>query len=373
MSATPVRTSSSQDNPAPVRYRRTLKDRIADNLPQKLIALVCSLILFVIVLSDRSMMLQFEKIPIEMAVPEGYVMLEDRLQTVDVTLQGRASILRGLKRDDIGTIRLQLSPREGNTQVTLQPAMISLPEGVRIEKFKPEFIGINLEMLESRAVAVTTDHAFSGELLHGYQLGEIKIQPDTVQISGPRSVILETSQLYIDPIDLTGKASTFTINRGIVVRRTGAQGTPEWVMLSRAGIHANAEQVNVTVSVISKSKSQVVLGVPIKPLNLSSEHEFVPSTIDLTLVGSEEALAKVDSKILFVTVDAASEDGKNNQTLFTGDDFSVQNLPDGVSFDRSRLPSVLLKVWDSRGRTDTDRAGHKGAAAVPAAKTPDAE
>ncbi|MBQ4359430.1 MAG: YbbR-like domain-containing protein [Proteobacteria bacterium] len=367
MSATPVRTASSQDNPAPVRYRRTLKDRLVDNLPQKLIALVCSLILFVIVLSDRSLMLEFEKIPVEMNVPDGYVMLEEQQVTVDVTLQGRASILRGLKRDDIGSIRLQLSPREGNTQVTLQPAMLSLPEGVRIEKFKPEFIGINMEPLEQRAVAVTTDHAFTGELQHGYQLGEIKIQPDTIQISGPRSVILDTSQLYVEPIDLTGKASSFTVNRWVVVRRSGAQNGHEWVMLSRAGIHAKAEQVSVSVGIISKSKSQVVLGVPIKPLNLNSDHEFAPSTVDLTLVGSEEALAKVDSKILFVTVDAASEEGKNSQTLFKSDDFSVQNLPEGVSFDRSKLPSVLLKVWDNRGK-DSDRkaSSEKSAPAKPA-------
>ncbi|MBQ9241901.1 MAG: YbbR-like domain-containing protein [Proteobacteria bacterium] len=361
MSATPVRLASSQDNQAPVRYRRTLGDRLANNLPQKLIALVCSLILFVIVLSDRSMTLEFEKIPVEMKIPEGYVMLEERQVTVDVTVQGRASILRGLNRDDIGVIRLQLSPREGNTQVTLQPAMITLPEGVHIDKFKPEFIGINMEPLEQRAVAVTTDHAFTGELQHGYQLGEIELHPDTIQISGPRSVVLDTSQVYIEPIDLTGKASSFTVNRWVVVRRAGA---PEWMVLSRAGLHAKAEQVSVSVSIISKSKSQVVLGVPIKPLNLNSDHEFAPSTVDLTLVGSEEALAKVDSKNLFVTVDASSENGKNSQTLYTGEDFSVQNLPEGVTFERAKLPTVMLKVWDSNVR-DAEH-GSKTAVAKPA-------
>ena len=327
------RNPSSTENNVPIRRQRSLKDHLLSNIPQKLIALVCSLILFVVVLSDHNRTMVVPKIPVDIQLPDGFVTIDNHQTTVDVTLHGRASLLNSIKRDDIGVITLPLPPRDGNIQVTLLPEMINLPDGVHIEKFEPEFVGINLEPLERRTVAVTTDHAFSGELLSGYQLGEVQIQPENVEISGPKSLISEIGQLYIEPIDLTGKGSTFSINR--------------WIILNRVGLHAEPAQVLVTVNVVSKSRQHVVLGVPIVSLNLSSSHEFVPSTIDLTLVGDEEALSKIDSSKLFVTVDASQDEGKNSHTrLLSGNDFSVPNLPAGVGFDESKLPSVLLKVWE---------------------------
>ena len=64
---------------------RTLLNRISANLPQKMIALVCSLILFIVVLSDRNMSASFEKLPVEITLPEGYDTVESLNDiTVDV-------------------------------------------------------------------------------------------------------------------------------------------------------------------------------------------------------------------------------------------------------------------------------------------------
>lgn len=334
MNSSPVNhTSPSQDNVVPVRHQRTLKNRITENLPQKIIAFVCSLALFVVVISDRNLTVEFEQIPVSIRLPEGFVILDGNKETtVNVTVQGRASLLKGIKRDDLGIITLNPPARNGNIQVTLQPEMLSLPDGVNIQRFTPEFVGLNLEAIEHRVVAVTTDHAFTGELLPGYQLGEVRIKPETLEISGPKSLIANTSQLYIEPIDLTGKASTFTVNR--------------WVILNRTGLQAKSNQVEVTVNIVSKSRQQVVLGVPIVPLNLSLKHEFVPPTIDLTLVGDEKSLAEIDASKLFVTIDGSEDENKNSHArLLERNDFNVPNLPHGVGFDESKLPSVLLKVW----------------------------
>ena len=306
---------------------------MTSNIPQKLIALVCSLILFCVVIGDRNKTLDFEKIPVELRMPDGFVAVDAMSQTtVDVSISGRTSLLRDIRRDDLGIIQISPPPREGNIQMTLQPDMISLPEGIHVDHFTPEFLSINLEPLETRNVAVSTDHAFTGELMPSYQLGEVKIQPETIEISGPRSVISDISQLFIEPIDLTGKVSTFTVNR--------------WVIINRVGIQTNSTQVEVTVNILSKSRQHVVLSVPIIPLNLNMSHEFDPPTIALTLIGDEDALNKIDSSKLFITIDASSDnDSKSHVRLLSGKDFTVPNLPAGVTFDDSKVPSVLFKVW----------------------------
>ncbi|MBQ9395983.1 MAG: YbbR-like domain-containing protein [Proteobacteria bacterium] len=324
----------SADQPAlQIKRKHSFKAKVTSNIPQKLIALVCSLILFCVVVGDRNKTLDFEKIPVELRMPDGFVAVDEMSQTtVDVSISGRTSLLRDIRRDDLGIIQISPPPREGNIQMTLQADMISLPEGIHVDHFTPEFLSINLEPLETREVAVSTDHAFTGELLPSYQLGEVRIQPETIEISGPRSKIMDINQLFIEPIDLTGKASTFTVNR--------------WVINNRVGIQTKSTQVEVTVNILSKSRQHVVLSVPIIPLNLKLNHEFTPSTIDLTLVGDEDALNKIDSSKLFITIDASSDNDSNSHArLLSGQDFTVPNLPAGVTFDVSKVPTVLFKVW----------------------------
>ena len=314
--------------------RRTFREVVTHNWQQKLIALICSLILFVIVFYDRNMTVSFEKIPVMFKIPEGYVTVDGTNETtVDVKVYGRASQLHQISRDDLGVMTLPLPAREGNVQVTLQNAQISLPDGVRIEKFTPEFIGLNLEPIAHRTVAVSTDHAFTGELLPGYQLGEVRIVPPSIEIYGPKSAIGTINQLYIEPIDLTGKVSTFTVNR--------------WIIINCTGVEAKSEQVEVTVNILSKSQQHVLLGVHIVPLNLNKHHEFVPSTIDLTLTGNEASLSKLDASKLLVTLDASNDEALGTHTrLVQPTELKISNLPEGVEFDGSKLPTILLKVWN---------------------------
>ena len=236
----------SHEIAASTRRKPTIVDRLKANIPQKLIAFVCAFLLAIVVTSDRNMTMNFAQIPVMLNIPEGYVSVDDEsTTTVDITISGRTSTLRGMTRDDLGMMTITPPARSGNIQITLQPSMLSLPAGVDIDKFQPEFLDVNLEPLETRTVAITTDHAFTGELLPGYRLGEVKIDPAEVKIMGPKSVVSTTGQLYIEPIDLTGKASTFVINR--------------WVILNRNGLKTDSESVKVTVNIVSESKQHLIL------------------------------------------------------------------------------------------------------------------
>lgn len=326
MSDTPSHETSAAAHRKPV-----FVDRLKSNLPQKLIAFVCAFLLTIFVTSDRNMTMNFAQIPVILNIPDGFVSIDDdSTPTVDVTISGRTSALRGMTRDDLGVMTITPPPRSGNIQITLQPSMLSLPAGVDIDKFRPEFLDVNLEPLETRTVAITTDHAFTGELLPGYRLGEVKFDPSDVKIMGPKSVVSTTGQLYIEPIDLTGKASTFVINR--------------WLILNRNGLKAESDSVRVTVNIVSESKQHLILGVPIVPINLSQAHAFKPATIDLTLIGDEASLAKVDNSNLFILFDASQDDKSPHARILDRSELTVPNLPDGVAVDYSKFPSVLFTM-----------------------------
>ena len=326
--------TSSQNSTVSRTKKRTFREVITHNWQQKLISLFCALVLFVVVFYDRNMTVNFEKIPVTFKLPDGYVTVDGSKETtVDIKVYGRASQLHEISRDDLGVITLPLPARSGNVQVTLQNAKISLPDGVRIEKFTPEFVGLNLEPISHRTVAVSTEHAFTGELLPGFQVGEVRIVPSEIEISGPKSVIETVSQLYIDPIDLTGKVATFTVK--------------SWISKNRPGIEAKLEQVEVTVNIVSKTQQHVFHGVHIEPINLKNDYqyEFVPSTIDLTLTGEEASLSKLDASKILVTVDVTQDDINGTHSRFLEpSELIISNLPEGVEFDGNKLPKIMLKV-----------------------------
>ncbi len=319
------------------KRKRTLADRLKANLPQKIVALIGSLILFVLVLSDRNMTMTFDEIPVTIRIPDGYAQLgADTSPMVNVKIYGRASKLRQVTRDDLGTLSINPPAREGNVQITLHADMMSMPDGVKVEKFQPEFIGVNLEQIARRSVPLTTG-LITGELAPGYQLGEIKLNPSEIEIIGAKSLVDETTQLSIEGIDLTGKTASFTTSR--------------WALPTRGVKATTTTKIEVSVNIVSKAKQNVVLGVPIEPLNLSKTYEFVPPTIDLTLIGDEEALSKVDTTHLFVTIDAAADNTQaTHSRLIEQREIMVPNLPTGVGFDETKIPSILLKVTDDSGK-----------------------
>ena len=78
MNTNPSNNTFNPEKKIPVSapQNHTLFNRITANLPQKLIALVCSLILFIVVLSDRNMSASFEKLPVQITLPDGYDTIE---------------------------------------------------------------------------------------------------------------------------------------------------------------------------------------------------------------------------------------------------------------------------------------------------------
>lgn len=313
--------------------RLSFRQRLTANPFQKIIALILALILFFIVLSDRNTSESFADIPISLQIPEQYA-LEGKNSNLSasVVVQARASVLKNLGRNELGLIELVPPAREGKIQINLSPDMMKLPRGVKVQHFTPEYVSINLEKLTKRTVQVATNNAFTNEPLAGYQLGEVKVEPPAVEISGPRSIIEGIQQLYIEPIDLSGRASSFSVNRWIIPAQS-------------QDVHIQEPNVTVSVGIVSKSKERVILGVPIVSLNLTQPHTFLPKTADLVLNGDEEALAKIEPGNLFVVVDGA-EDEKlpPHARIIKITSANIPNLPPGVAINLDKLPSIILKT-----------------------------
>lgn len=309
----------------------SLRRLLFENLSLKLIALVLSLVLFLVVRGEERSTLTVD-VPLLLRVPAGYVVVNEPAETVSVELHGRYSQLKNLQLEELGPISIVPAASGGRTTITLKPEFLTLPPGLTVERFDPPSIPVTLEERSTRRVPVVAERALRGEPPPGHQVGEVRATPAEVEISGPRSVVEMVSQVTVEPIELNGHTSRLVTRRHVVSDRRSIkiEGDPE---------------IEIAIDIVPREQERLLEDVPVHMLDLSAPHEVVPRRVDLVLLGEEEALAQVDPQAVYVAfpVDAPlREPGRSSQLVITLD--SVHNLPPGVVIDTVRAPSVVLWV-----------------------------
>ncbi|MDX9719164.1 MAG: CdaR family protein [Myxococcota bacterium] len=308
-----------------------MKSWLLENLGLKIIALIVSVVLFVLVRQDAGTVISVE-VPLVLRLPSGYVLTEEVPESVSVRLRGRESALRAVHVDELGSISISPAPSSGRAKFTVRTDSLLLPAGVEIDSVSPSSISLTLEEQASRRVPIAAEKALSGKPSPGHQIGAVSFRPDMVEITGPRSVIETVNHVLVEPIDVTGRTAAFSEERWVV---------PDRRLVSVSG----SAKVTVRVDVVPKATERVVLGVPILVLELSRRFELLPSAVDLVLVGEEDALAQIEPARLVVTIDGSDEQEApaRTQQLTIGAN-NVHNLPPGVAVDEQRLPTIFLRT-----------------------------
>jgi len=300
-----------------------------DNLSLKLIALVLSLVLFLVVRGEERTASTVE-VPVLIRVPSDYVVVNEPVDTVSVELHGRWSQLKELSIDELGPISIAPHAGTGRSTITLEPEYLTLPPGLTVERFDPPSIVVSLEEEATREVPVAVERALSGEPPPGYQLGDVSAEPTKVAISGPRSVVEMVHRVFVEPIELTGRTSDIRVQRHVVPDRRGikVEGDPI---------------ITVEIEIVAKAQELVLEDVPVHLLDVTEPHELVPRRVDLVLVGEKDALSRVDPEEVYVAFEVSDEQqapSRSSQLVIKPQ--NVHNLPPGVGLDTSRAPSVVL-------------------------------
>ncbi len=318
-----------------IQNDNSLRARITHNLSLKIIALVISLVLFVLVFSDKNATITFNHIPVVVSLPDGYALKHGKIHsTTAVTLNGPISQLKTLRDEDLGIIVLLPSARPGELHLRLTKDKLSLPKGVEISAFRPAFVDIELEQIATKMLPINLKHATIGELPAGYQLGELSASPAQVEFKGPRTTLLKLNSALINPVDISEKTESFSIDRDIVSRHEGVQPM-------------HRQKVKLHVQIIEHQQSRRITNIPIIPMNVEGPFRLLPDKIDLVFTGQPKALKNLDPNKIFITVDGSiinnpDTDEQPKTKIIKISLTNVQNLPPEVAIDpRSRAMTIL--------------------------------
>ena len=190
--------------------KKTNLHKFSSNLGLKIIALVFSAILWLAVgfIDDPVKSEAFSNIPFtlkneEIITNDGKKFkIMDDIDSVRVVVRAPRSILNNINRRDITAV-VDLRQRDSNTGVVPIKAVVSgYEESLKITtETNPNNILIKVENEASKSfpISVMTEN----NPRDGYELGEMKVNPERVEISGSESTI-EDIQKVVAKIDVIG-------------------------------------------------------------------------------------------------------------------------------------------------------------------------
>lgn len=169
------------------------------------------------------------------------------------------------------------------------PVQVIPDPGLHVLQIIPSQILVTVDKIESRTVRVTPTILTSAP--NNYTVGTIRLNPGTVSVQGPHTLVSEISGASIE-IDLSGVTSTLDNSYKPVLR--DSQGAP-LAGSNRIQIDPPQIQVHVPISALSSLKTLPVL-VPFAG-QAKAGYRVTSVTVNPTAItakGSPFALAKVD-------------------------------------------------------------------------------
>jgi YbbR domain-containing protein len=315
---------------------------VTENLRLKTIALVITLVLFVIVRFQEKV---DRWIDVEVAVMRptakaDLVVTSGMPDKVRVSLRGRTSVIKAVKSGDAGQVVMDLSKRtdEGTFTFYFEPEMFDFPSGVEILHISPESVPVRIEKIISRRVTVNVRTI--GRLKPGLELeGTPVAVPPEVTISGPSSVVnevtaLDTEEISIDDLRVGEREVHVSLKRleGVQVKYV--------------------DKLAVMVTVRYTPGQRVIGDLAVRVQSggalLEVGAEARPGAVTATLSGPQVVLDALDPKAVVPMAAIEPSDAVRGGTIVAP--VQLDGLPAGVEVKSIVPQTVKVKLKPAAGK-----------------------
>jgi YbbR domain-containing protein len=153
---------------------------------------------------------------------------------------------------------------------------------------------VNLQVLPKKSIKVVAKDSFSGNVANGYEIKDIKVYPDTIEVAGPADVLERLDVINVPRIDIDDMQSNFNIYKSLELQ------LPK-------GVHAIAESgVTVFVNIGMKMTNVTLDNLPVTVTGLGHGLKISEKiTASVTLVCPELLIKKVIPSRVHLYVDAS--------------------------------------------------------------------
>jgi YbbR domain-containing protein len=263
------------------------------NLGLKVLSIGIAGLLWLVVAGER-VVERALRVPIEFQnVPTGVEIVGDAPESVTVRVRGSSGALGRLAAGDLSTVLDLRSAKPGRRMFHLSAAQVGTPSGIEVLQVSPSTLTLTFETSGVRVVPVRVE--VDGAPARGHRLGEVTVEPATVQVVGPESALRKVRQAVTEPVSIAGASGTR--------RETVTVGIPDPAVRLRA-----PQVAQVTVTVAPEPVERTIEGVPVvvrdAPKTLAVEVE--PPRVAVVMRGAPAAVDALRPEGVAVWVDGTA-------------------------------------------------------------------
>ncbi len=179
------------------------------DLGLKLVSLFFAVFLWYFVVGEDKVDMNL-LVPIEIVnLPRDLVISNQYKKELDVTVSGSRSLIRSLSRREL-TRTVDLSKAEPGTMIIRNtPDSISLPRGIRVLRIQPTHLVFTIDRLIEKNLTVKP--SITGTPAPGHRIARVRLEPDSIHLTGPQTLLGPIPFLATIPIDVTGLDRTTTV------------------------------------------------------------------------------------------------------------------------------------------------------------------
>ena len=318
-----------------------MKDKLMKNLGLKILAILCSVTLWFIVvnISDPNVTHTFRDISVKVINTDVitnqnkvYEIL-DQSDTIDVTVVAKRSVIESLRNDDIKAVADCSNLTLSNT-IEIQLSTDSYNSSLASIKSKTSSLKMNIEDKVQKQLRIEANT--TGDLEKGYLLGDVLTDTNLVNISGAQSIIDKVSRVEAT-VNVTGMTSDISAKSELKFYDADDN------LLDSSKITKNISSVQVNVEILATKTVNITataMGVTADGYQLTGQIDCTPSSV--LIAGASKTLSKITS--IVIPEEAINVTGKNEDSTTIVSIGSY--LPDGIKLGNSKFDGkVTVKAY----------------------------
>jgi YbbR domain-containing protein len=176
------------------------------NLGLKFLSTLVAILLWLVVAGER-VVERVMRAPVEFQnLPAGLELVGEPPDTVEVRLRGSSGALSRIGPGDMSAVIDLATARPGRRLFHISQSQVTVPYGLQIVQVGPSTVSMEFEVSGIRKVRVEPD--LEGRPAAGYEIVDVKSEPDTVEVVGPDTALKRLQAAITEPVPVTDQTRT---------------------------------------------------------------------------------------------------------------------------------------------------------------------
>jgi YbbR domain-containing protein len=168
---------------------------------------ICIAALLWLVVAGERVVERVLRVPVELQnLPADLEVVSNPPDTVEVRVRGSSGTLARMGPGEVAAIIDLRTARTGRRLFHLTPSMVTTPYGIESVQVSPATLTMEFETTGVRIVRVQP--TIDGRPGHGYEIVNVRSDPETVEIAGPESALKQLREAITEPIAINDRTET---------------------------------------------------------------------------------------------------------------------------------------------------------------------